>query len=81
MTSFIHTRPDRFSLLGLCFAPRADDLRVTLDTSQDAEVLDAVARRLGDRAPAWREVVAVLRDDPHLANRNATVAQKPLEAG
>ena len=81
VTSFIHARAARFDLLGLSFAPAAADLRVTLDEEADAAVLEGVVERTGDRAPGWREVVAVLRDRPELAAVNAHVMQKRPEEG
>lgn len=66
---------------GLVFAPARPDLRVTLDTPEDAALLDALVRALPDRPPSWREVVAALEADPATASMNAGVRQKPLEAG
>ena len=86
VTSGLYGDPDRFRCLGLVVSPAADDLRVTLDTPEDAELLDglveALARRTGGRTgTGWRDVVAVLRARPDLVARNADVRQKPLEAG
>jgi spore coat polysaccharide biosynthesis protein SpsF len=81
VTSGLYAEPDRYSLLGLVVAPDASGLRVTLDTAEDADVLDRVVAALGDRPPPWREVVAFLRAHPEVAERNASVRQKPVEAG
>ena len=42
VTSGVYTAPDDFSVMGLCFAPDASDLRVTLDTPDDLRMLRAV---------------------------------------
>lgn len=81
VTSYIYTHPEDFGLLGLVFGPRESALRVTLDTEQDAQVIDAVVAALGDEPPPWREVVAWLERHPEVVALNAEVEQKPLEAG
>lgn len=81
VTSLLYTEPERFRLLGIVVSPPADDLRVTLDTPEDAELLDALVDVLGDRPPAWRDVVRVLRERPSLRAINVLVEQKPLERG
>lgn len=80
VTSGLYGDPDRFRCLGLVVSPAADDLRVTLDTAEDAELLDGLVEALDGRT-GWRDVVAVLRARPDLVARNAGVRQKPLEAG
>jgi spore coat polysaccharide biosynthesis protein SpsF len=80
VTSGLYADPGRYRLLGLVVAPAADDLRVTLDTVEDAELLDGLVAALGGPA-GWRAVVAALRARPDLVARNAGVRQKALEAG
>jgi spore coat polysaccharide biosynthesis protein SpsF len=81
VTSLLYSRPEHYRLLGLVVAPPADDLRVTLDTVEDAALLDGLVAVVGDRAPAWRDVVAALRSRPELVELNADVRQKELDAG
>lgn len=81
VTSYLYREPGRFNTAGLSFQPSADDLRVTLDTEEDAQALDSIVAELGDRAPAWREVVGLLRQRPDIVALNADVEQKPIEAG
>jgi spore coat polysaccharide biosynthesis protein SpsF len=81
VTPFVYQHPDRFRLAGLVFHPDSSDLRVTLDTVEDAALLDALIDRLGDRLLPWREVVAALRDHPELVALNAAVRQKELAEG
>ena len=80
VTSRIYRTPGR-SMAGLVFQPRGDDLRITLDTAEDAALLDAVVARLGDRPPSWQEVVALLRAEPALAALNANVRAKEIDEG
>ena len=81
VTSGLYADPERWRLQGLSFEPAADDLRVTLDTAEDGAALDALVAALGDRPPAWRTVVELLRGRPDIVALNAHVQQKALEAG
>jgi len=81
VTSGLYTDPERYRCAGVVVRPDAADLRVTLDTEEDAALLDGLVAELGDRPPAWRDVVAVLRARPDLVARNAAVVQKPVAAG
>lgn len=81
VTSYVWGRPDLFRLCGLVVSPGAADLRVTLDTHEDAALLDAVADGLGDRPPEWRSLVEFLRARPDLVALNAGVEQKTLMEG
>jgi spore coat polysaccharide biosynthesis protein SpsF len=81
VTSGLYADPAAYRLAGIVVSPAADDLRVTLDTAEDAALLEAVAAELGDRPPAWREVVALLRARTDLVEINAGVRQKRLEEG
>lgn len=81
VTSAIYADPATYRLLGLCVAPPAADLRVTLDTEEDYAALRALVAELGDEPPSWRDVVALLRRRPDIVALNADVEQKPLDAG
>jgi spore coat polysaccharide biosynthesis protein SpsF len=78
VTSGIYTRPAVYRCAGVVSGQDDSDLRVTLDTEQDAAVLDGVVESLGDGVGRWRDVVALLRSRPDLVARNAEVVQKPL---
>lgn len=81
VTSYLYAGPRPFRTMGLVVQPPANDLRVTLDTAQDAEALDAMVAALGDRPPAWHEVVELLRSRPDIVGINADVQQKALADG
>ena len=81
VTSGVYADPTAYRLLGVCVTPPANDLRVTLDTAEDLDLLRALVAELPDAPPAWRDVVAILRARPDLVAINVDVVQKPLEAG
>jgi spore coat polysaccharide biosynthesis protein SpsF len=70
VTSNIYTRPDVYRCGGVVPGVDSSDLRVTLDTPQDAALLDAVVAALGGDVPRWTDVVALLRSRPDLAALN-----------
>jgi spore coat polysaccharide biosynthesis protein SpsF len=81
VTSWLYRDQPRVRIITLSFHPPADDLRVTLDTIDDLNALEAIVAEIGDRAPSWREVVSLLRERPEIARLNAKVRQKNLEDG
>lgn len=81
VTPHIYAHPSEFRVAGLVFHPAAEDLRITLDTEADAELLDAVVAELGDCPPHWRELVGFLRSRPDLTAINAHVRQKEPSEG
>lgn len=81
VTSYLYDSKQQFRTMGLVVQPAANDLRVTLDTAQDGAMLDAVVAELGDRPPAWHEVVDLLRSRPDITHLNAGVRQKRLAEG
>lgn len=81
VTSYLHRQPGRFRVAGLTFSPPADDLRVTLDTKEDAAAIEEIVDHLGDRPPSWHQVVDLLRRRPDIVELNADVRQKNLDEG
>jgi spore coat polysaccharide biosynthesis protein SpsF len=81
VTSYLYREPGRFRVAGLTFSPSAADLRVTLDTPEDAALLDRVVAHFGDRSVGREELVAFLRANPEIAAINAEVQQKRIEEG
>ena len=81
VTSGLYTDPGAYRLTGIVVSPAANDLRVTLDTPEDAALIEAVVAELGPEPPAWRDVVDLLRSRPDLVAVNAEVRQKSLEEG
>lgn len=81
VTSGAYTDPGLFRMLGLVVQPDASDLRVTLDTPEDAALLDGLVSILGLGPHPWRLVVETLREHPELIALNALVQQKRPELG
>jgi spore coat polysaccharide biosynthesis protein SpsF len=81
VTPHLYLHPDRYDVAGLVFAPSAEDLRVTLDTPEDALVIESIVQELGEGPHPWRSVVALLRGRADLVATNAGVRQKSLEEG
>lgn len=81
VTSGIYADPEAFDILGVCAAPDASDLRVTLDTPEDYDLLRGVVAETGDRPGSLRQLVALLRSRPDLVSLNEGIEQKALEEG
>ena len=81
VTSFINENPDFFTSIGISVRPPAADLRVTLDTAEDREMLSRLVEIIGPQAPSWRTVVAALRSAPELVQINREVRQKAVFEG
>lgn len=81
VTSAVYTQPDAHRMLGLTIQPGASDLRVTLDTRDDFELISAVIAHFGDRPAVLDDLVSWLRYHPELVAINRHVQQKPVEVG
>lgn len=82
VTSWLYREGSTERTAGIVVQPDHSRLRVTLDTAQDAALLDALVPLLPtDRPPSWRDVVSVLSTRPDLVAINADVRQKPLDEG
>ncbi|WP_138442502.1 cytidylyltransferase domain-containing protein [Sinomonas susongensis] len=81
VTSALYEEGSGFGLASLSFRPPSDRLRVTLDTEDDARLLDELAALLPARPPRWRDVVRILAGRPDIVALNAHVEQKPLLEG
>ncbi len=76
VTPGVYGAPGRYRCAGVVFAPDASDLRVTLDTAEDAALIEAVVAELGERAADRHAVTALLRSRPDLVALNAGIEQK-----
>jgi spore coat polysaccharide biosynthesis protein SpsF len=81
VTSGIYTAPAEYRMAGLRIHPDTSDLRVTLDTTDDWELIQKLVAELGDRPAILDEIVAWLRANPDAVAINQHVRQKPLEVG
>ncbi|KHL00672.1 spore coat protein [Sinomonas humi] len=81
VTSALYEEGSGFGLASLSFRPPSDHLRVTLDTEEDARLLDELVALLPSRPARWRDVVRILTDRPDIVALNAHVEQKALLEG
>ncbi|MFJ7185414.1 cytidylyltransferase domain-containing protein [Lysinibacillus xylanilyticus] len=56
----------------------APELRITLDTVEDYELISAVAKHFNDPLVPSSEVIRYLRETPNVAKLNAHIEQKPV---
>lgn len=56
----------------------APELRITLDTTEDYELISAVAKHFNDPLVSSSEVIRYLRETPEVAKLNAHIEQKPV---
>ena len=81
VTPALYENPKLFLVAGVSFEPRADDLRVTVDTESDLELVRRIVSEFDGKRPNWREIVRLLRARPDLVSINQDVEQKRLEEG
>ncbi|MEY2357573.1 cytidylyltransferase domain-containing protein [Lysinibacillus capsici] len=56
----------------------APELRITLDTAEDYELISAVAKHFNSPLVSSSEVISYLRETPNVAILNAHIEQKPV---
>ncbi len=81
VTSAIWTDPETYAVMGVCYAPAANDIRVTLDTDDDLTMLRALVAELGTGVPSRRSILDAARRRPDIVRLNADVRQKALDEG
>lgn len=95
VTPFIYQHPDRFTLRSVVTDGDYSHHRWTVDTAEDLELVRRLYSRLqaaqrpksARRSPAdplpftWRDVLAIVEAEPHLADINRAVEQKKLADG
>ena len=80
VTSGIYTDPEHFDH-GPLLRPAVDGPADHLDTDDDLRALRAIVEARGNGIAGRREIIGLLRERPELADINAHIAQKALEAG
>ncbi|HWH01087.1 MAG TPA: NTP transferase domain-containing protein [Pilimelia sp.] len=81
VTSFLYSHPQMFRVLGLTVLPDHSDLRLTLDTEDDWELIAAVVAHLGDEPVPLARLAGWLAERPELRRLNAHIRQKALVQG
>lgn len=74
---FFYEQPDRFRVLHVTHEPDLGDLRWTVDTPEDLELLRQIYNRFPDRNDfTWLEILDLFNKEPVLALINAGVEHK-----
>lgn len=79
VTSYLYTHPGDFDLIGLTAQPDMSYLRLTLDTEDDWQLIEAIVDHFGDAPVPIREIADWLGGQPALTELNAHIVQKDLE--
>ena len=82
VTPYIYENPDRFFILPVTNETDYSSHRWTLDTPDDLVLLRAVYDRAdNDDSISWRDVLALLQQEPELLELNCHVMQKAMQEG
>ncbi|WBB52033.1 glycosyltransferase family protein [Verrucosispora sp. WMMD573] len=79
VTSYAYAHPEVFRVLGVTLTPDRSQLRLTLDTARDWDLVRAVADHFGDVSVPLAKLADWLDGQPALRAINADVRQKRLE--
>jgi len=78
VTSYLYSHPEDFTVLGLTLQPDLSHLRLTLDTPDDWQLIEAIMEHFGDVSVPVRTLTDWLAHRPELTVLNAHVEQKSL---
>jgi spore coat polysaccharide biosynthesis protein SpsF len=82
VTPHFYGNPDRFNLYSVLCGDDHSDLRWTVDTTEDLQVVRGIAEAFGGRDDfGWQDALEIVRQNPRLAKINRSVRQKPIEEG
>jgi spore coat polysaccharide biosynthesis protein SpsF len=81
VTSYAYSHPEQFRVVGLTLPPDRAHLRLTLDTEEDWQLIEAVVAQFGDTSVSLPKLAEWLAANPHIAAVNAHVEQKSLDQG
>ncbi|MBQ1048053.1 glycosyltransferase family protein [Micromonospora sp. C51] len=79
VTSYAYAHPEVFRVLGVTLTPDRSQLRLTLDTAHDWDLVRAVVEHFGDVSVPLAKLADWLDGQPALRALNADVRQKRLE--
>ncbi|MEV2238239.1 glycosyltransferase family protein [Micromonospora sp. NPDC049891] len=79
VTSYAYAHPEVFRVLGVTLTPDRSQLRLTLDTARDWDLVRAVVDHFGDVSVPLAKLADWLDGQPALRALNADVRQKRLE--
>lgn len=78
VTSYFLEHTAGFRVLGLTYPPFDGELRATLDTAEDLQLIKAAVAKFGDAPIPHRELIDWLNLNPQVRALNAGVQQKSL---
>ena len=81
VTSYLYREPGRFETAAVVLDHDAPGYRVTLDTPEDLQALEAIVAELGDAPPAVDTLIELLDHRPDIVAINSAVRQKRIEDG
>lgn len=78
VTKYLYEYPDKYKILSVVDGQDNSDLRLTVDEERDLHLVRAIYARLGQgrRIFKLKEIIALLRKEPVLADLNNGVKQK-----
>lgn len=77
-TPFIYRNPDKFRLLRVTHAVDYSQMRWTVDTSEDLDLVQKIYEHFRHDRFSWRQVLALLEQHPRWLEINQHVAQKEV---
>lgn len=80
VTYYAYEFPQEFNAVTYTVPPNriAPELRITLDTAEDYELILTVAKHFNNPLVSSSEVISYLREMPNVAKLNAHIEQKPV---
>lgn len=81
VTSLMYAQGSDYNQVSISVRPSSADLRVTLDTPEDALAIERLVHQLNQVPPAWNDVVRILRSNPLIVATNSMIQQKTLNEG
>lgn len=79
VTPYFYRNPRRFRLRGVQSTEDYSEMRWTVDTPEDLELVRRIYRHFGDDAFAWTDVLQVLKEHPEWLDLNRDVPQKAVK--
>lgn len=76
VTPFFYRHPERFNLHNVPLDPPRADLRLTVDTREDFELIEKILKAFGGKPFSLRDIIALIDKHPEWKEINAHVRQK-----
>lgn len=79
VTAFIYHHPDQFRLIDYRSTSDDSDLRWTVDTPEDYQLVQRIAERVGNKSFAWMVARDLCRTNPDWLEINRSIVQKTVD--